>query len=157
MIEKKSIKRFFKLKIKTQQAVFEDSNIGPILSPFLNKEKVNSFCNEFNEATKLYLLNIKLSIVLYLHTDNTFFFVIKGFCLSDLIKCILCVNNLYIKNDNDFLYLKEFYDLVYYKYFFFNFSFNDFFFKKKIFNCFFSIKNLLLVNDYNFECLKENE
>lgn len=154
-MEKKSIKRFFNLKIETQKAVFEDSNIGPILSPFLNKDKINSFCSEFNEVTKLYLLDLKLSIILYLYTDNTFFFVIKGFCLTDLIKCVMCIRSMYIKNNSSFLYLKEFYDLVFYKYFFFNFYFNDFILKKKMFNSFFSIKNILLVNDFIFEYIEE--
>ena len=73
-MEKKKIKRFFNLKMNACVSRFEDSGIGPILSPFMNKEKVNSFCTEFNNQSKNYKSGLPLRVQLCLFVDNSFFF-----------------------------------------------------------------------------------
>jgi len=73
-MEKKKIKRFFNLTLNACSSRFEDSGIGPILSPFMNKEKVNSFCNDFNNQSKNYKSGLSLRVQLCLFTDNSFFF-----------------------------------------------------------------------------------
>jgi len=149
-MEKKRIKRFFKLNIRPLNAAFEDSSIGPNLSPFMVREKINLFCNEFNEVSKNYISDLKLSIILYLHTDNTFFFIIRGSRLSDLLKLILNISSLSVFNENDYIYLSEFYDLIFYKYFFFNSDilYNSFILKNFLISSSYSIKNLLIKNEY---------
>ncbi|EPS73342.1 hypothetical protein M569_01427, partial [Genlisea aurea] len=63
--------------------------IGPVLSPFMNKEKVTNFCNEFNKLSKNYKNNLPLRVLLCLFFDNTFFFLIKGINASLVLKLIL--------------------------------------------------------------------
>lgn len=149
-MEKNIIKRFIKLRIKPVNAVFEDQGIGPILSPFLTRDKINIFCSEFNNISKSYINEFKLSVIFFINLDNSFFFVIKGPRLSELLKIILNINSLYnISNDN-FLYLTEFFDLLFFKYFFFilNVRYNDFLLKKYMINSLFSLKNLIIKNEY---------
>ena len=88
-MEKNIIKRFIKLRIKPVNAVFEDQGIGPILSPFLTRDKINIFCSEFNNISKSYINEFKLSVIFFINLDNSFFFVIKGPRLSELLKIIL--------------------------------------------------------------------
>ena len=77
-MEKNIIKRFIKLRIKSTGAVFEDQSIGPILSPFLTRDKINIFCTEFNNVSKIYINEFKLSVIFFINMDNSFFFIIKG-------------------------------------------------------------------------------
>lgn len=149
-MEKNIIKRFIKLRIKPLGAVFEDQGIGPILSPFLPRDKINFFCNEFNNISKNYINELKLSVIFFLNLDNSFFFIIKGPRLSELLKLILNINSLYnISNDN-FIYLTEFFDLVFFKYsfFFFNVNYNNFLLKKFMISSLFSLKKIILKNEY---------
>lgn len=88
-MEKKKIKRFFNLTLSACAARFEDTGVGPILSPFMNKEKVNSFCNEFNLSSKKYKSGLPLRVYLCLFVDNSFFFFIKGVSFFLLLKLIL--------------------------------------------------------------------
>lgn len=149
-MEKNIIKRFLKLRIKPGCAIFEDQSIGPILSPFITRDKINNFCNDFNNISKIYITDLKLSVIFYLNFDNTFFFVIKGPRLSEVIKLILNINSLYKITSSDFLFLSEFFDLVFFKYFFFfkNLRYNNFILKRFLINSLFSIKNINIKNEY---------
>lgn len=107
-MEKKKLKRFFNLNLNATIARFEDSGIGPILSPFINKEKVTNFCNEFNVASKRYKSGLILRVYLCLFVDNSFFFFIKGVSFFLLLKLILNIerfNSSYILNIFDFFFL----------------------------------------------------
>jgi hypothetical protein len=149
-MKKSPIKSFLKLRIKPCCAVFEDQSIGPVLSEYLNREKINNFCNDFNNVSKCYINDLKLSVIFYFCLDNSFFFIIKGPRLSEIIKLILNINSLYKKTEDDFLYLTEFYDLIFFKYFFYfnNFKYNSFLLKKFLNNSLFSIKKLNIKNEY---------
>lgn len=149
-MEKNIVKRFFKLRIKSGCAMFEDQSIGPILSPYIPRDKINNFCNDFNNISKIYINDLKLSVIFYLNIDNTFFFIIKGPRLSEIIKLMLNINSLYNLKDENFIYLTELYDLVFFKYSFFlkNFKYNNFLLKKFLINSLFSIKNLKIKNEY---------
>jgi len=74
-MEKKKIKRFFNITMNSCTSRFEDPGIGPILSPFMNKEKVNSFCSEFNNQSKIYKSGLPIRVRLCLFIDNSFFFI----------------------------------------------------------------------------------
>jgi len=154
MNEKNIIKRSFKLRILPSLASFDDINIGPILSPFIPREKINLFCNDFNNNTKLFINELKLSVIFYLNIDNSFFYIIKGPRLTELLKIVLSINNLYYSDIENYIYLTEFYDFLYYKYYIFinnNFFFkNDLFFKNFFFNNLYSYKNLLLKKNEEF-------
>jgi len=93
-MEKKKIKRFFNLTLNSCVARFEDSGVGPILSPFINKEKVNSFCSEFNSQSKIYKSGLPLRVNLCLFFDNSFFFFIKGVSFSFILKVVLSIDRL---------------------------------------------------------------
>lgn len=149
-MEKNIIKRFIKLRIKPTGAVFEDQSIGPILSPFLTRDKINIFCTEFNNVSKIYINEFKLSVIFFINMDNSFFFIIKGPRLSELLKIVLNINSLYNISNENFLYLTEFFDLLFFKYSFFvsNIKFNDFLLKKFMINSLFSLKNIILKNEY---------
>lgn len=88
-MDKKKIKRFFNLTLSACVARFEDSGVGPILSPFMNKEKVTNFCNDFNNFSKKYKSGLPLRVYLCLFSDNSFFFYVKGVSFSLLLKLIL--------------------------------------------------------------------
>ena len=157
-MEKGIIKRLFKLRLIPMNASFEDTNVGPILSPFLTKDKINQFCLDFNENSKFYFLDLRLSVIFFLNTDNSFFYIIKGQRLSELLKLILNTTSLF-KIDESFIFLTEFYDVIFYKYFFYNnfncYKYNSFFFKLFLLNNLFSLKNFYVLNDYNFEYLDD--
>ena len=88
-LEKKNEVRYFNLRINAQDASFENLNIGPNLSPFMKRDKINQFCIEFNNTTSIYLYkDIPLYLTLYLYTDNSFFFIIKGPSVAFLLKMI---------------------------------------------------------------------
>ncbi len=113
---KKILKKYFKLSCIVGRACYTDTGIGSNLSLFMSRELIDKFCNEFNRITKIYRYAFLIYIVLYLYTDKTFFFIIKGLSLSTLIKSVLLVNKL----DNYQIYkltLKEFYYLCYLKHY----------------------------------------
>jgi len=147
-MEKNIVKRSFKLRILPNTASFDDINIGPILSPFIVRDKINIFCNDFNNNTKFFLNDLKLSVIFFLNIDNSFFYIIKGPRLSDLLKMVIDLKNLYNSDFDNFLYLTELFDFLFLKYSIFNnnefFFFNDFFFKNFFFNNLFSFKNLII-------------
>jgi hypothetical protein len=91
-MEKKKIKRFFDLTLNACISRFEDSGVGPILSPYLNKEKVNSFCNEFNVRSKVYKSSLPIRVNLCVFMDNSFFFFIKGVSFFSLLKLVLNID-----------------------------------------------------------------
>jgi ribosomal protein L11 len=148
-MEKNIIKRFFKLRISAKNAVFEDPTIGPILSPFLTRDKILLFCNDFNNFSKNYINDIKLSIIFFLNIDNSFFYIVKGPRFSELLKLILNIDNLSIYYENNSIILTELYDLIFFKFSFFclNFFFNSFLLKRFFLDMLFSIKNLLIINN----------
>lgn len=80
---------------------FEDSGIGPILSPFMNKEKVNSFCSEFNNQSKIYKSGLPVRVRLCLFMDNSFFFFIKGASFSSLLKLVLNIDRFNYDKKNE--------------------------------------------------------
>lgn len=94
-MEKKKIKRFFDLTLNACISRFEDSGVGPILSPFLNKDKVNSFCNEFNTQSKVYKSSLPLRVNLCIFMDNSFFFYIKGVNFFSLLKLVLNIDRFF--------------------------------------------------------------
>lgn len=151
-MEKNNIKRSFKLRINSGCASFEDPTIGPILSPFLLRDKIVLFCNDFNNISKIYLNDLKLSVIFFLNSDNSFFFIIKGPRFSELLKLILNINNLSIISEDNFIFLTELYDLIFFKYSFFSFTFffNSFLLKRFFLDILFSIKNLIIFNDEYF-------
>lgn len=63
---------------------------------------------------------------------------------------MLNINSLYNISNENFLYLTEFFDLLFFKYSFFvsNINFNDFLLKKFMLNSLFSLKSLILKNEY---------
>jgi ribosomal protein L11 len=151
-MEKNIIKRFFKLRISSKNAAFEDPTIGPILSPFLTRDKITLFCNDFNNYSKIYLSEIKLSVIFFLNIDNSFFYIIKGPRFSELLKFVLNINSLSNIHSDNFIFLTEIYDLIFFKFSFFcsNFFFNSFLLKRFFLDLLFSIKNLLIINDEFF-------
>jgi ribosomal protein L11 len=151
-MEKNIIKRFFKLRVNAGNAAFEDPTIGPILSPFLTRDKITLFCNDFNNFSKIYLNDIKLSVIFFLNLDNSFFYIIKGPRFSELLKLILNINSLSVISEDNFIFLTELYDLIYFKYSFFcsNFFFNSFLLKRFFLDSLFSIKNLKIMNNEFF-------
>lgn len=141
-MEKKKIKRFFNLSLNACIARFEDSGVGPILSPFMNKEKVNSFCTEFNNQSKIYKSGLPIRVQLCVFTDNSFFFYIKGANFSYLLKLALNVDrfNYNLKHELNIL---DFFFLCLLK--------NNLFLHKKKFyekNFFFSLINALNSTKY---------
>lgn len=136
----KKIVRFFNLRINSQDASFENLNIGPNLSPFMNREKINLFCLEFNSVTSFYLFKeIPIFCKLILFNDGSFILLIKGPSLNFFLK-ILDIKSLKV------ITLKELFYIVLIK----NNSINNLLNKKsfikfnQIKNAFFSLKNLSL-------------
>ena len=127
---------------------FEDSGIGPILSPFMNKEKVNSFCSEFNNHSKIYKSGLPLRVQLCLFTDNSFFFFIKGANFSSLLKLVLNVDRFNYSKKNE-ISIFEFFFLCILKN-------NLFLHKRKIYekSFFYSLINSL--NSMSFLLLKND-
>jgi ribosomal protein L11 len=149
-IEKKNEVRFFNLRINAHDASFENLNIGPNLSPFMKRDKINQFCTEFNNITSLYLYkDIPIYIKLYLYTDNSFFFIIKGPSIAFLLKIIFNIESL---SDNylfkNSLTFNEFYDIIILKRYFINkyIKKDSFILKRQARNILFGIKNLYIAN-----------
>lgn len=84
------LKRSFNLKMASGAAKFEVSTIGPVLSPFTNRDTIKLFCDAFNQETKLLKPNLDLFVTLYLNYDHTFFFVIKGLRAVQLLQFYHC-------------------------------------------------------------------
>lgn len=145
-MEKKKIKRFFDLTLNACVSRFEDSGIGPILSPFMNKEKVNSFCSEFNNKSKIYKSGLPLRVQLCLFIDNSFFFFIKGANFSSLLKLVLSVDRFSYSKKNE-ISIFDFFFLCILK--------NNFFsHKKKIYDKVFFLSLINSLNSMNFLVIK---
>lgn len=147
-MEKKKIKRFFDLTLNSCASRFEDSGVGPILSPFMNKEKVNSFCNEFNNQSKIYKIGLPLRVRLCLFIDNSFFFFIKGVSFSLLLKLVLNVDRLYYDKKNE-MNIFDFFFLCILKnnFILHNKNLYEKFFFLSLINSLNSMKNLILKNE----------
>jgi ribosomal protein L11 len=145
-MEKKKVKRFFNLTLNACSSRFEDSGIGPILSPFINKEKVNSFCSDFNNQSKNYKSGLSLRVQLCLFTDNSFFFLIKGVKFSSLLKLALNVERFNYNKINEIGIID---------FFFLGILKNNFFLeKKKLYDKFFFLSLINSLNALNFLVLK---
>jgi hypothetical protein len=148
MLNKKKIKRFFNLIIPSMKAVFENQAIGPILSPYISKDKINNFCTEFNTVSIIYKYSLLLHIKLILFVDNSFFFIIKGPTLSLLFKLVYNIDSCFQLKDFD-INVFDFFDLVFVKDFFFlnqvktSYVFS-FFFKKRLLMSINSFINLII-------------
>jgi ribosomal protein L11 len=93
--EDRRLVRFFNLRINSKDASFENINVGPNLSPFMPKDKITQFCSEFNTITALYTsTEIPVYLRLFLYTDGSFFFVIRGPSFSFLLKILFNINSL---------------------------------------------------------------
>jgi ribosomal protein L11 len=145
-MEKKKVKRFFNLTLNACSSRFEDSGIGPILSPFINKEKVNSFCSDFNNQSKNYKSGLSLRVQLCLFTDNSFFFLINGVKFSSLLKLALNVERFNYNKINEIGIID---------FFFLGILKNNFFLeKKKLYDKFFFLSLINSLNALNFLVLK---
>jgi hypothetical protein len=105
----KKIKNLFKLEIFCNSAKFEDSGIGPNLSPVLARDKINAFCEEFNKLTLKYNTDLKISVKLVIYIDNSFFFYLSGPTFSNIIKIL---NNL---NLEKIISIFDLYDIIFLK------------------------------------------
>ena len=144
-MDKKKV-RFFNLRINAEEAIFENLSIGPNLSPFMNKDKITQFCNEFNHLTNIFISkDIPIFVKLYLYTDNSFFFIIKGPSFSFLLKILFNITSLSdLLWSNNKISIKELYDIVILKNYYLNkyIKSTSFILRQQIRNCFFSIKGL---------------
>jgi ribosomal protein L11 len=156
ILEKKKLKRMFKLTLVTGGAAFEDSNIGPNLSPYMPKDKITLFCNEFNTKMDFFVDKIVVNVKLFLFIDNTFFFIVKGPHLANLLKIyfnILSLKQLTQNSSSLFISIFDFFDMFLIKvlfwrnYFNINLLFNTLFFKKWMISLYHSVKNLPLINE----------
>lgn len=80
------LKRTFNLKVLTGVTKFEMPTIGPVLSPYTNRDTVKKICEEINLATKGLRGNLPMLATLYLNYDHTFFFILKSYNLVTLLK-----------------------------------------------------------------------
>jgi ribosomal protein L11 len=115
MNAKKKLKRYFNLVLQSSKASFEDQFIGPVLSPFMTRDKIKVFCEEFNNKSKIIKASLKLMVKLYLYDDKTFFFIIKGVSFSLLVKLLLNLNFHEFNNAIKTITIFEMYDLIYFK------------------------------------------
>lgn len=143
----KKLNRFFNLRINSRGAAFENLNIGPNLSPYMNREKIKEFCNEFNKQTFIYRSeDLLIYVRLFLYTDKSFVFLIKGPSFSTLLKLVWNIMSLTNKNimENS-ITLRSLYDIVilrnYYWFKLYN-NLNQNWIKLRFKNSFFSISNL---------------
>jgi ribosomal protein L11 len=145
--EDRRLIRFFNLRINAQDASFENINVGPNLSPFMPKDKITQFCSEFNKATLFYKSkDIPIYLRLFLYTDGSFFFVLRGPSFSYFIKVLFCLYSLDKESINSIegIKLNELYDINILKNFFFNklIKVDSFILKNQIKNNFFRLHNL---------------
>ena len=148
MENQKRIKNIFKLRIFCNSAKFENNEIGPNLSPYLNREKINLFCDEVNKLTTDFNNDLQILVKLYLYIDNSFFFFIKGPNFSKLLKLIYNIE--IFDNNNKILNLFDLFDIIYIKNLFMFRKFiryNNWFFWNQLKNSIYSIKNLNLLNE----------
>lgn len=154
LTNKKKIKRFFNLIIPSMKAVFENQSIGPVLSPYIMKDKINSFCVEFNKVSDIYKYALLLHVKLILFFDNTFFFIIKGPALSVLLKLVYNIDSCSSLDEYE-INIFDFFDLIFVKDFFYLQSVKNsyvfsFFFKKRLLMSVNSFKNLSLLQDDDY-------
>jgi len=104
----KKLKRFFNLRIFPTKAKFEDSGIGPVLSPYMQRDKILSLCNFINDLTKSMTDTLYVSVNVIFFIDNTFQCFIKGPKFKHLCDIIF--------TGSDVLDFNDLYLLAYYKY-----------------------------------------
>jgi ribosomal protein L11 len=142
--EDRRLVRFFNLRINAKDASFENINVGPNLSPFMPKDKITQFCSEFNSITEIYKSKeIPIYLRLFLYTDGSFFFVVRGPSFSFLLKILFStysLNNEAFQNIEG-IKLNELYEIIIFKNFFFNklIKLNSFILKDQIRNNFFRL------------------
>ena len=143
------LKRYFNLRINANSAVFENQGIGPNLSPYMQKDKINQFCNEFNNITNFYKSSeIELYVRLNLYYDNSFNFIIKGTSFPFLFKLFYNIDKLVdfnIKNYEIDLFI--IYKIIFIKNYFINKDLNNYllnlFLKNQYKNLYYSILKYL--------------
>ena len=147
----KDILQFFNLRSNANSASFNNLNIGPNLSLYMNRESIKKFCDEFNNLTSIYNNNVLIYIKLFLYTDKSFCFLIKGPLFSLVLKVILCshildnklVYQITLKNLYYINYLRNFYWFKFYD------DLNQYWFKLRLRNTFYSLSNLRIKNEKN--------
>lgn len=143
---KKKVKRFFNLFVQSSQASFEDPFIGPNLSPYMARDKIKLFCEELNIKSGILKSGLKILVRLYLFSDKSFFFIIKGIPFSLLLKLLLNIKFSKFNIINKTISIFDAYDILYVKNIF-NSKFlyyNNLIFKKQLIDNIYSIKNLVI-------------
>lgn len=74
----KSIKRYFNLRFFSKEAKFENPNIGPLLSPHMQRPLINTICSDFNSKTNHLKSGLEIYLTLILYKDNSYMYVLKG-------------------------------------------------------------------------------
>lgn len=144
----KKIKNLFKLEVLCGGAKFEDPGIGPNLSPYMVRDKINLFCAEVNQLTNTYNNELRIGVKLFLYMDNSFFFCVKGPNFTNLVKLFLNCDSL-IGEAYNVINLCDLFDLVYFKKLFMlnsGIKYNNLVLKMQIKNSIHSIKNLKVIN-----------
>jgi ribosomal protein L11 len=107
LFQSKKILQIFKFYIPAQDAKLK-SVWAPFLTPFLGKEKLNSFCDIYNKETSL-LYNKKILVPtnFLLFENNTYTFLLKTPTLFFLLKYLYNLDKLYnlSKNAQCFYYI----------------------------------------------------
>lgn len=154
-LQVKKLKNLFKLEISCKSAKFEEPSIGPTLSPYMVREKINLFCNEFNNLTQYYNQELRISVKLFLYIDNSFFFIIKGPNFSTLLKLLLNRENLQVLSGKTLITLMELYDMLYLKSIFSKsiilniIKYNTLALKVQNLNAIYSVKSIEVQNSIN--------
>ena len=94
----KPIKRYFNLRFLSKEAKFENPNIGPLLSPHMQRPLINSICADFNLKTNHLKSGLEIYLTLILYKDNSYFYILKGIKPTFLLK-------LSVKKSYEFLFL----------------------------------------------------
>jgi ribosomal protein L11 len=100
-LELKEINKIFKFYIPSQNAKIK-SVWAPTLTPYLNKEKLNEFCDLYNKFI-LYKKDILIPVYFILYANKSFDFVLRTPNLFHLLKYLLKVDKV-LKLDNKQIY-----------------------------------------------------
>jgi ribosomal protein L11 len=147
-MNKNILKRYFNLRINSGSASFETQSIGPNLSPYMNRDKINQFCLEFNNFTVSYYSSneIELFIRLNLYIDNSYNFIIKGPSFPFLIKLFYNIKKISDLKNMYNINLFILYKLIFIKNYFINKNINkfllNFFLRLQFKSLYYSLNNI---------------
>lgn len=109
--------RSFNIRVNANKIKFENPNIGPVLSPYLQRDIILQICNTLEPYLQGLNSDLLISVQINVFQDKSYNCIVKGPKLFHILQLL--------KQEKKIYFLTDLYMIYYYKFYKFNFIKNS--------------------------------